>query len=62
LLAILAGACIVPGAVMFKIITTDLSVYMGEMSAGVAHELNSPLPAIVGNSQLLFRETTPEDW
>jgi len=47
---------------MFKIITTDLSVYMGEMSAGVAHELNSPLPAIVGNSQLLFRETTPEDW
>jgi two-component system NtrC family sensor kinase len=32
---------------------------LGEMSAGIAHELNSPLTAIVGNSQLLRRETPP---
>ncbi|HJV46423.1 MAG TPA: ATP-binding protein [Bacillota bacterium] len=33
---------------------------IGEMAAGVAHELNSPLTAILGNTQLLLREFQEE--
>ncbi|NLZ94152.1 MAG: GAF domain-containing protein [Firmicutes bacterium] len=44
-----------------RIVDSIKFVSLGEMSAGVAHELNSPLTAIVGNSQLLLRETDPDN-
>jgi two-component system, NtrC family, sensor kinase len=34
---------------------------IGEMAAGIAHELNNPLTAILGNAQLLLRAASKDD-
>ncbi|AGL02413.1 GAF domain-containing sensor histidine kinase [Desulfoscipio gibsoniae] len=35
---------------------SDKLAAIGEMAAGVAHELNSPMTAIIGNSQMIMRD------
>ncbi len=34
---------------------------VGELAAGVAHEINNPLTAVYGNAQMLLRALEPED-
>ncbi|MBC7342527.1 MAG: GAF domain-containing protein [Clostridia bacterium] len=54
------------GAILYakdvtQLVYSSRFVALGEMAAGVAHELNSPLTAILGDAQLLLRDLDPND-
>jgi PAS domain S-box-containing protein len=44
-----------------QLIVTDRLASVGELAAGIAHELNNPLTGVIGFSQLLMDKEMPED-
>jgi len=44
-----------------QLIVADRLASVGEMAAGIAHELNNPLTSVIGLSQLLAEEDMPDD-
>jgi PAS domain S-box-containing protein len=44
-----------------QLVIADRLASVGELAAGIAHELNNPLTGVVGFSQLLMEKEMPED-
>jgi PAS domain S-box-containing protein len=44
-----------------KLMMTDRLATIGELAAGVAHELNNPLTSVIGFSQLVLEEEAPPE-
>lgn len=44
-----------------KLIITDRLASIGELAAGIAHEVNNPLTSVIGFSQLLLEEDMSDD-
>ncbi len=44
-----------------QLVITDRLASVGELAAGIAHELNNPLTGVIGFSQLLLDREMPED-